>query len=342
VTLEAVNVSPAGLDLHDEAGEELCPYCNQPITREKLDEIRARIEAEGRERLAEIERELNERFGREIALVEAQKKTEIEKVRKEAAQKAERQVQQLKATQETAIAKAKTEAIAAEQAKAFAQNQKLQEKMAELERQLQRKSANELGEGAEIDLFAVLKREFPGDEITRVRKGEHGADIVHRVVHNGKHCGVILYDSKNSSRWMNSFTSKLRQDAIAGKADHCILSTTAFPAGAPRQIHIREGVIVANPARVTVLAQLLRKQMLQAHALRLTADARNEKTATLYDFITSDGCTRSFDEMGKLIGDIFELEKKSEANTSQIGRGATNWCTDCKTARRASGSRSRG
>jgi FKBP-type peptidyl-prolyl cis-trans isomerase len=173
VTLETVNDCPAGLKLHDGVDEERCPYCNQVIAHEKLDEIRARIEAEERERLLAVERELNERFGREKAQFEAKAKGNIENARKEAAQKAEQQIKQLKATQEAAVARAKTDAVAAEQAKQFKEKQKIQEHVQELERQLQKKTANELGEGAEIDLFVELRREFPGDNITRVKKGVH-------------------------------------------------------------------------------------------------------------------------------------------------------------------------
>jgi hypothetical protein len=37
-------------------------------------------------------------------------------------------------------------------------------KLEDLARQLERKTANELGEGAEIDLFESLKQEFGGDQ----------------------------------------------------------------------------------------------------------------------------------------------------------------------------------
>ena len=96
-----------------------------------------------------------------------------------------------------ALEKAKTEAINAERAKAFDEKLKLEAKLQELQRQVQNKTAGELGEGAEVDLFEELKKEFPGDQITRVKKGTAGADIIHKVVHNGRECGSIVYDFKN-------------------------------------------------------------------------------------------------------------------------------------------------
>ena len=54
----------------------------------------------------------------------------------------------------------KTAALNAEKAKAFEENLKLSETVQQLQRKLDNKTAEDLGEGAEIDLFAALKMEF--------------------------------------------------------------------------------------------------------------------------------------------------------------------------------------
>src|SRR3989442_15334599 len=88
------------------------------------------------------------------------------------------------------------------------------------------------------------KGEYPDDQITRVPKGTAGADIIHVVKHNGKECGKIIYDSKNRKGWRDDYVTKLREDQIAAKAEHAILSACKFPAGA-HQLEVREGVIIA-------------------------------------------------------------------------------------------------
>src|SRR5262245_41787429 len=95
------------------------------------------------------------------------------------------------------LEKDKDEAVSAEKARSFEENQKLANKVSELQRALEKKSNDELGEGAEVDLYEALKAEFPDDDIKRVKRGEPGADIIHTVKHNGKPCGKIVYDSKN-------------------------------------------------------------------------------------------------------------------------------------------------
>ena len=233
---------------------------------------------------------------------------------------AEDQVRSLKATHEIkvkqrlqeqreALEQAKTVAVNGEKSKAYNEKLKLEGKLQELQRQLQKRTADELGEGAEVDLFESLKSEFRNDLIKRVGKGVAGADIIHEVIHNGKVCGHIVYDSKNRNGWRNDYVTKLREDQLAAKAEHAILSTPVFPSGA-KQLHLQEGVIVTNPARVVVLVNMLRKHLVQVHSLRVSNQARQQKTALLYDFINSERCVQLFNRIETLTSDILELDVK--------------------------------
>ena len=192
--------------------------------------------------------------------------------------------------QREALEKANEAALNTERSKAFEETQKLSNKVNELQRALEKKTNEELGEGAEVDLFEALKQEFPDDRITRIAKGEPGADIRHIVISNGKECGTILYDSKNHKAFRTEHVAKLRTDQLAAKAEHAILSTHKFPQGT-RQLHLQEGVLLANPARVVILATLLREHLMHVHMLRLSSIERERKTLALYDFITSERCT---------------------------------------------------
>ena len=105
--------------------------------------------------------------------------------------------------------------------------------------------------------------------------------------------------------------TKLRQDRLAANADHAILSSHVFPAGT-RQLHIQDGVIVSNPARVVVLVELLRKHIVQSHTLRLSNEARGKKTTQLYEFINSDRCTQLLDRFETLADDMLALDVKEK------------------------------
>jgi hypothetical protein len=122
-------------------------------------------------------------------------------------------------------------------------------------------------------LFEAPKKDVPDDRITRTPKGTAGADILHVVMLRGKECGTIIYDSKNHNQFRTEHVTKLKADQLAAKAEHAILSTHKFPQGA-RQLHMEDGILLANPARVVLLAALIRQHLLQVHTLRLSGIER--------------------------------------------------------------------
>lgn len=207
-----------------------------------------------------------------------------------------------------ALEKAKDEAVNAEKAKAFEEGQKLSTKVNELQRALDKKTSEELGEGAEVDVFEALKGEFPDDRICRVPKGAPGADVRHTIMFRGKPCGTILYDSKNHKAWRDEFVTKLRKDQLADKAEHAILSTHKFPEG-KRQIHIRDGVLIANPARVVTVATIVRQHLIQLHTLRLSRIERENKTLALYEFITSEQCSLLLNQIDQRAESLLKLQE---------------------------------
>lgn len=235
---------------------------------------------------------------------------------------AEQQVRALQETHKTqlsqrlqeqrdALEQAKTEAVNAEKSAAFEEKIRLSAKVEDLQRALDKKTAEDLGEGAELDLFEALKSEFEGDRIERVNKGQPGADILHTIMHNGKECGKIIYDSKNHNAWRNDFVTKLTTDKMAAKAEHAILSTRKFPA-CTRHLHVQDGVILASPARVVALVQIVRQHLVQTHTLRLSNEAQAQKTEALYSFITSERCKDLFGRIDTQAEKLLEMQVKEK------------------------------
>jgi hypothetical protein len=189
------------------------------------------------------------------------------------------------------------------------EHEKTKNKVAALERQLQKKTAYDLGDGAEIDLYEELRSLFKGDHFSRVPKGEPGADIHHEVFHKGQSCGKIVYDSKNRQNWQDGYASKLRADQTAAGAVHAILSTNCFPTG-KKELCIVHDVIAVSPARVGQVVQLLRNSMVRMHVLNLSLQERSGKMAELYKLISSEAFSQSFREADKLTQDILDLDVK--------------------------------
>jgi hypothetical protein len=244
------------------------------------------------------------------ALTEAQTKSaEAEGKLAQLSQQHEFALKQQLDAQRDILDKSKDDAVNAANAKAFEEKQKLQNQVNDLQRTLDKKSVDELGEGAEIDLYEALKAEFSGDCIERIGKGTAGADVRHVVLHNGRECGTIIYDSKNHKRFLNDHVTKLAQDQLAARAEHAILSTHKFPQGT-RQLHLQDGVLLANPARVVAVVTLIRQHMIQTHTLRISSAERENKTAVLYAFITSERCTQLLGRIDTLTDDLLEQQVK--------------------------------
>jgi len=201
----------------------------------------------------------------------------------------------------------KESAVLAEKAKVL----KLQTELQDMQRKLEGKSAHELGEGSEIDLYQELRAAFEFDRIQRVPKGVNGADVIQEVVHHGKVCGKIIFDAKNRDAWQNAFATKLKADKLAQGADHAILSSNKFPKD-KSEIHCQDGVIVANPMRVLAIVEILRDQLVRMHELRVSNEQRGSKTVELYAFITSEQFKQLVEQVEAQAGKMLDLEAKEQ------------------------------
>ncbi len=235
---------------------------------------------------------------------------------KRAQQEADKNHQKELAQQRTTLEKDRDARLIKQQAEFNRERESLQKKAKTMEQQLQKKTANELGDGAEIDLFEALREAFTGDQITRVQKGQPGADILLEVLYKGQTCGRIIIDSKNRQGWQNVYVTKLRQDQVEARAEQAILASAAFPEG-KKEMCIESGVIVVSPARVVHIVQILRQAMITMHVRGLSIKERAGKMSRLYELITSESYSRRFSEAGKLTKDILDLdvqEKKAHDN----------------------------
>src|ERR1700730_18074129 len=183
---------------------EQCPWCGHIISRAKFEEIQAKIredeqtklqaaktalrlelEEKHRQALAvekrAAEKRANDEAAKKIAAITAERDLNAKKVRelaareadikKQAQQAADTRLQQEIARQRQILEKDRDLSLLKKQAEFNREREGYQKNMKEMERQLQRKTANEMGDGAEIDLFETLRDAFTTDRITRVAKG---------------------------------------------------------------------------------------------------------------------------------------------------------------------------
>src|SRR5580704_4585269 len=88
-----------------------------------------------------------------------------------------------------------------------------------LKRKAEQGSQQLQGEVQELQLEALLRTKFSRDTIEPVPKGEHGGDVLHRIVSpTGQKCGTILWESKRTKGWSDGWLAKLRDDQRKAKA----------------------------------------------------------------------------------------------------------------------------
>jgi hypothetical protein len=188
-----------------------------------------------------------------------------------------------------------------------------------LKRKVEAKTSNDLGDGAEIDLYDALKAEFDpkGDNITRVPKGQPGADIVHHVLYNKAACGKILIDSKNRQAWQNAYTTKLAEDMVAEKADYAVLASIVFPKD-EKDLCLRDNVIVVQPARLVPLVRILRQALVRIHQQKVGNQQKDEKKAQLYALLASEPFRRNFDQAAKLATTLLDIDVEETAAHKKV------------------------
>jgi hypothetical protein len=311
---------------------ESCPYCGAPISHAKLVEIESAIRLEEQKKFDSAKRQWHVDQQRDLQLkvqaarAEAQQQARVEasalvaanqalEKRAKAAEQREASVrkqceadalQQLQKDRR-AIEQDRDLVILKKEAEFNREREALQKKLKVVEHQLQKKTANELGDGLEINLYEELRSGFQSDRIKRVPKGVNGADIIHEVIHNGKSCGSIIIDCKHRQSWQDSYTTKLRQDQVDARAEHAILSSTVFPSR-QREMCVISNVIVVSPARVVYMVEVLRRTMVAMHIQGLSIQERGSKTERLYELMTSDSYRQRFSQAVLIADQMLDLD----------------------------------
>jgi hypothetical protein len=211
------------------------------------------------------------------ALEEKQKNLEIEIEKRFLEKRKEIEDSAIKREQELFDLKTKEYKLQMEQ------QQKLIE---ELKRKSEQGSMQLQGESQEILLEEILKENFPFDMIEEVGKGVEGADCMQLIRNStGSICGKIIYESKRTKAWSNSWVDKLKNDKRNRAADAAILVTQAFPKDMDR-FGEKDGIWLCNFAEVKSVAHLLRNGIIKVYEAQKAQEGKGDKMQMLYDYLT--------------------------------------------------------
>ena len=162
----------------------------------------------------------------------------------------------------------------------------MQKQIEDLKRRAEQGSQQLQGEVQELEIEAVLGARFPRDTIQPVPKGEHGGDVLHRVMGPlGQSCGTILWESKRTKNWSDGWLPKLREDQRAAKAEIAVLVSQVLPKGV-EAFELIDGVWVAHPRVLFPVAVTLRNTLIEVTSARQASEGQQTKMEMVYQYLT--------------------------------------------------------
>jgi len=188
----------------------------------------------------------------------------------------------------------------------------------DLKRKAEQGSQQLQGEVLELELEALLRSRFKSDSIEPVPKGEHGGDVLHRVVGPaGLPCGTILWESKRTKNWSDGWLAKLREDQRAAKAELSVLVSQALPKGVETFEQL-DNVWVVHPRSAMPLAVALRQTLLEVAMARQAAEGQQTKMELVYGYLTGPQFRRRVEAIVEAFSSMQEdLDKERRAITKQ-------------------------
>ncbi|MBP7842534.1 DUF2130 domain-containing protein [Candidatus Woesebacteria bacterium] len=166
------------------------------------------------------------------------------------------------------------------------QLEQMREQIGDLKRKAEQGSMQIQGEVQENDLRELLATTFVTDEISDVATGAKGADLVQKVnAKVGGVVGTIIWESKNTKAFSESWISKLKSDQGLVKADIAILVTQVLPDDI-KGFGLKNGVWVVSYAHIIPLVNALRIQLVEISKVKQSLVGRDEKMDILYKYLS--------------------------------------------------------
>jgi len=194
----------------------------------------------------------------------------------------------------------------------------MQKQIEDLKRRAEQGSQQIQGEVQELELEALLRAKFPRDTIDPVPKGEFGGDAMQRVVGPlGLVCGTILWESKRTKNWSDSWLAKLRDDQRMAKAEIAVLISQVLPKGI-ENFDLVDGVWVAHPRVAIPVGTMLRQSLVELATARQASEGQQTKMEILYSYLTGPRFRQRIQAIVEAFSNMKEdLDKERKVITKQ-------------------------
>ncbi len=273
-----------------------CPYCGKIVHIDEalkhqlektiLKEYQEKQEIEIEKVRQEVELKVKTRFEKEkeIELLKSQKEKELLEQRLLKEQKEREEFE--KKIKKEALKTAENE-----------QRLKLKEKDLQLEeirkvnedlkRKLEQGSQQRQGEVLELDLEQKLKEAFPTDEFLPIPKGVEGGDIWQKIKFRSNTVGSILWETKRTKAWSNSWITKLKDDSAKISASESIIVSQVLPEGAG-DFDRKDGIWITTYEHAISICRYVRFLITSIASVKSSASQTDEDWTKIRDYMLSD------------------------------------------------------
>lgn len=162
----------------------------------------------------------------------------------------------------------------------------MQKQIEELKRRSDVTSQKLQGDVQEEDLYDRLAAAFPEDEVSRVKSGKNGADVL-LIVHNsrGQVCGKILFESKRTKSFQQDWIGKLRGDMREERAEVGVIVSEVLPKEAAHASCI-DGVWVVSVPVAIAFTNVLRLQLIEIKTIEAKLETTGSTRDEIFAFVT--------------------------------------------------------
>ncbi len=295
----------------------------QEYAEKKAEEERKKVEIEMtdmKERLEKSEKQQEESKKKELEFMRKQRELEdkeknfeleMEKKMYEERKKIEASVEEKLKENSKKEMDEKMEKIQEEFRKKELESSKQQEQMKktidELKRKAEQWSQQIQWDIQEDDLRNTLNMAFPIDKIEDVATWVKWADLIQNVRNNiWQDAWIIIWESKNTKSWTDSWIPKLKDDKLKINAQIAILVTTVLPKDI-KEFGFVDEVMVCLPKYAVWVATMLRDKLISISKVEKSMEWKDIKMEMLYKYLRSE-------EFGSKVITIVEVFSKLKAD----------------------------
>jgi len=188
-----------------------------------------------------------------------------------------------------------------------------------------------MGEMSEAEALTASRRAFPHDDIQRIGRGVRGADILQKVMHEGKEIGRIVYECKNVFTWQNEWLTRARSYRAEFQTQWWLSRDAASRAGKSGLLS-NAAFLLSNCVLSSVCSSS--DGDVEIGSLRLTTVGRQAKAAQMFEYVVGDHFVSRFNGIGEAVAALraqHDRERQWHAETwAKEGR----LCDEVESSRR--------